>query len=193
MSVAATVAVVTKAIAGAKITVTRPNNVTAYSAAGGQVWGDGVDARIAIPVPAQPSDAVELGFTVSIYAILGRPIADAITTFFGAVYSSQPATVLKDQDTFAVSDADIALMAFGSGQGSAFSTSSTTTTASLNAAAGVNGRRIIGSGNNMALITGEKFIGGSTVYMYLRTAGAYTPVALEQMFLTPVWTYQARQ
>jgi hypothetical protein len=181
---------ITKRVIGSTITIVRPNNVTAYAA--GQVWGDGTDARVNIPIPAAPSDIVIPGFNgLVLLAVVSRPRTDTIGTAERvALFLAQPTTILGDQAVFSVSDAEIATILAGESNISS-ALSSTSTGSQLNASAGVAGRRFLGSAT-VSFPSGFFLTPGGTLYAYFRVVTAYTPVALETLWITPVFSYQAR-
>lgn len=184
MSATPIIAAIQHSIQGPVVQVVRPSNTTAYAA--GQVWGDSVDARVALAVPAAPAGMV-VGASLSLQVVLGRAQSETIANFVMAFFASLPSTVLKDQDAFSLSDPDIALILQGSSNFSPQQLGAETL-GNLGPTVGASGRRVIGSGN-VNLQTGAFFTPGTTIYCYIRTIGAYTPVALETMWLTPLWAY----
>lgn len=177
-----------KHVAGAVVTVTRPNNVTAYAAA--QVYGPAADARISLVVPAVPADAMGGGFTGLLLCMV-QNVVSTQGTFAGnlALFSSLPATTLGDQAAFNLSDADIAKCYLLPGQGQAFSFGSSAQNI-VNNGAGTAGRRAT-QPVTLSLLQGSSVIiaGASTLGLYLVANAAYTPLALEAVQIFPYWSY----
>lgn len=186
-------AIITRNIPAATVTVTRPNNVVAYAA--GQVWGPAADARIQLALPAAPADAVPngLGFIqLGLWIVMTRNNADVINNFDPWLFAAAP-TLLGDQATMNLVDADIQNIVWLTAPNNLETSSSVVTAVGLNFGAGIAGRRYISSNNVSGFVgtfgTGIPF--GSTVWCYLRLKGAYNPVALEQLFITPIVGYTA--
>ncbi len=184
-------AVATATVAGSPVIITRPNNTTAYTA--GQVYGPAADARTSITLPAAPA-GFRTGFISQATwgAYLTRNPNDVLSSPWVNMifFSAQPATVLGDQASFALSDADIALI-LPSGTGSQSAGQPTVGTAQanwLNSGTGVNGRRACTLTPTFAGT--PLFAPGSTIWFYL-IANSYTPVALETLTIVPFWTYTA--
>lgn len=177
----------TLAVRGPSFLVTRPNNVTAYVVGG--VYGDGVDARVQLVVPALPVGAKTGGFSsLALYAVNSRGGADAQLQLALTLFRAQPATVLKDQDQLALSDADILLTMHTNANPQAGFTwaSGSGATNVLNDQTGVNGRRVANAGTQ-----GDSdipFQPGATVWGYLWATAGYVPVALETILLVPYWS-----
>lgn len=185
---------ITKRSVGATISFTRPNNVTAYAV--GQVYGPAADARIQIPVPALPADAAAPTFSsIQLYMIQQVSPAQAAVAFQLVLFSAQPATVLGDQATFGLSDADIGLVLwngvnvstntgnFQTGNGS---------TSTLNGSAGLNGRRVATSPLSLTFAAAG-FNPSISLWAYLWVTSAYTPLAQEVFTISPSFIYSARQ
>lgn len=177
-------------VAGVPVTITRPNNTTAYVASG--VYGDAADARVAFAVPALPADALMPGFnSAQFMAVQTRNPADPTLSLQLVLFTAQPATVMGDQAPFRLSDADIANILPGS-VGTVAETvlfTSSNTAPQWNRGAGIAGRR--GGTGNFSLMSGLYVPGGATLYAYLFAVAAYVPVALEQITFRPVFNYTA--
>lgn len=181
----------TKEIAGAPITITRPNNITAYAA--GQVYGPAVDARISFVAPALPVDAFVTGFNlIRIFGVQQRTPADPALTLTLQGFAGLPATVIGDQAAFNLSDADIATFG-GTSAGQFTWATGVGGTGALNQSANPNGRRFAFSSLS-TLGPGFPFLfpPGATCGAYLITQAAYTPLASEVVVLTPMWAYNSR-
>ena len=180
---------VTSFAVGPVVSIARPNNVVAY--ANGQVWGPAADARIAVAAPAAPADMLSgtgySGLTVAAY--ITRNPADVLATMSAYLFRSQPATVLGDQQNFALSDADIDALYFMANSVGGQLIYSTSQANWLNTGAGVNGRRA--ATTSFSWRTGDMVAPGATVWLYI-VASVYTPVALETLTLVPGWSYNAR-
>lgn len=180
-------------VAAAGVTQTRPNNVTAYAA--GQVYGSAADARYALTVPALPADALGPGFTsIGLLAVQNVNLAQAAPVFNVYLFDGSPATVLGDQATIALSDADIALLVLGSLVTTITMSNNAAQASMLNQGAGTAGRR--GSSTSSFPVTtktGKFLTGGQTVGVYLAVQAAYTPLALEAVTLYAAYGYSSRQ
>lgn len=184
-----------KMVRGPTVTVTRPNNATAYSGAVLQVYGDAADARVLIVAPPLPADAVSPGYQqLAILPVQSQiPTATAFVVFFYMFSGGLPATVLGDQATLALSDPDhLRLLQFPNSVQSASFPSGAGGVGPLNQSAGIAGRRhglLVKLPNGTSL---SNIIPASTFGLYLATQTAYTPLNLETIQLITWWTYCAR-
>lgn len=188
MSSQPTIAAFSRTVAGALITVTRPNNVTAYVA--GQVFGAAADARISFAVPALPADAVRPFSSLTMVAI-DRVIPSAgAPTINLVLFSAQPATVLADQANLALSDADIAtvLPTLPGSQAMQFGA----WPAGVGAVGAVNVTSRRQTASTWSPVGNGSITPGVTLWFYLWVQVAYTPVANEVLTLQPLYSYQAR-
>jgi hypothetical protein len=168
----------------AGVTITRPNDTTAYAA--GQVYGPAVDARIAIPVPALPIDAIGTSFTqMQIEAYISRPVSDTIVPLNGYLFNALP-TLHADKDPIALVDTDIPKLVLANTSPSAIQTATATNSGYLNGGVGVLGRRSIGS---ISVVPTVGITPSSTLYLLLKVSGIYTPVANEKVFLFYSFAY----
>lgn len=179
---------ITKVVAAAKVTATRPNNVTAYSGAALQVYGAAADARLSLAVPAIPADSLQDIFTgLSLWLVQSRDPTQAALNIFVYLFNGAPATVQGDQATLALSDADLAIQLTGTGAQFTLPTGAGST-GSLNQSAAGAGRRGVVA-NMGAPVTNVK---PATIGCYLCLNAAYTPVANETIDVYPFWKYAAR-
>jgi len=183
---------VTRTVVGTPVTVQRPNNVNAYAA--GQVFGTAADGRFTLVSPALPTNAQLAGFsTLTCLAVESRAPADpSLPTVWGYLCLGGFTTVLGDQVAMALNDADIDNLVTQAGQVFAFSLAINTGTGSqtLNASAGVNGRR--GLVLAFAAPNGIVFPPLTKIGVYFVVSAAYTPAALETLTLIPWWSYAAK-
>jgi len=183
----------TKAVKGASVTATRPANAVAYAA--GQVYGAAGDARLQLVVPALPGDAQSLVFTaVQLLAIQSRePAAAALNNLQLSVRQGAFTTVLGDQAAFALNDADIAAIVTTSATGAnlvAASFNTGTTGGTLNAGAGIAGRRA--TAVQLAAAANLQFLPGAVLGLYLFVVNAWAPIANEFVRIRPYWVYPAK-
>jgi hypothetical protein len=189
----------TRRIALPKITLVRPNNVTAYVAGG--VLGDAADARLSFTLPAvaPPDAAVPApncfgGLGVHFLFVNHRdPAAVALPAISGLLCAGPFTTVLGDQAPMALNDADIDALYVG-GAVPAFTIAGMATgvlnLTTLAIGAGAAGRR-----GNLAAFqpsTGTLWALGQTLGLYLWMQAAYVPIAQEVFDLYPWITYLAR-
>lgn len=175
---------------GTPVIVTRPNNVVAYAA--NQIWGDAVDARIPLVVPAAPADAAIAFNGVSFQIVNTRNKTDAAFTVMPIPFMGTPVTVLGDQAAVAIADADIPLIfpiVNNSGWPSWPASNVANTPGQLNNGAGVLGRRVLNFGGFSSINSAVFYAPGATVTIYFVITAAYVPVALEQILLVPYWQY----
>jgi hypothetical protein len=173
--------------------ITRSNNVTAYST--GQVWGAPADARWSFVVPALPANSRGPYFTgIQASAVWGTSVATGMALQM-LLFLSQPATVVADGAANALSSADIALMpsaSYNPGSGPVLTFPAVTPGVAnlLNQGAGLNGRIASASVSvpqaNAAMM--PYITPGQTMWGYLVSNGAYTPIAQETMDIRLLFT-----
>lgn len=175
-------------VPGNAVTLTRPNNVTAYAA--GVVYGPAADARFSLVAPAVPVDCLTGGFTQLMLFLVQNVVSSQGTLSLVVIMQSGlPATVLGDQANLALSDADIGNIIAIPIAVSLPSTAQLVT----NPGAGTVGRRM-SAGFQMVLggVSGPGGIvmpAGTTVGGYLMASAAYTPLAVEAITIIPQWGY----
>lgn len=181
--------VVNGPVAATPVTVTRPNNTTAY--AEGQVYGNATDARNAITVPAFLAGSRQTYFSqFVVFCVQTVPSSQGTFTPNFLFFNAQPATVLGDGASIALSDADIQTILPGAVTQSSVPSVNMSSGGGLNMlnlSAGLSGRR--GAGSSFSI--GQQaaaFVPGSTVWFYVLNNAAYTPLALEQLKIFPIFT-----
>jgi hypothetical protein len=160
----------------APITITRPNNVTAYTI--GDVYGAAVDARITLAFGLPPGTL----FFANLYIVRQRAPVTAnqgvtVWPFIGA----PPATIIADNDPLTLSDADINLLVKS---GISAQVMIPGVTSGVNFSADPNGR-VLSSGAGIYGIMPAT--GDGNVYVYLMKGAAYVPLALEECRLFAFW------
>lgn len=187
----ATFCPIQKVLQGPDITVTRPNNVTAYAA--NNIVGASPDARIQFPAPAAPAD-LAYGYNMLVVRLVDRNGSAALSLWL-FLFNAAP-TQFADQQVYVFSDADInALLGFHM----SVSNQGTTTNPAfsswppLNTGAGAAGRKQVLFPFWRPTSTGLTAIlsPGATYWGYLVSLGANTPLANEVFVLTPFWYYIA--
>lgn len=157
-----------------KVTITRPNNVTAYAV--GDAFGDAANALITLPLGVSPGRA----YVVRLFETNTRsPVVGVSLNFHSLLFSGvAPATVIGDNNPIVLSDADIVLAIESQQQPYQV----TFTTLGYKYAADPNGLRCAGTVAVQYTSVMPSY-GDGNLYIYYALQATYIPIALEQLVL----------